>query len=67
MIVTEHGRTDKLYKGVTVHNGQRLTFFGISRAHVFRKELEWIDKNMEPLNQAQKARPVLRVIEGGRV
>lgn len=68
MNVTQHGK--HWFKGVSLFKsarGKALVFFGISRGHVLRKETEWVLANIEPLNQAQKARPALRVIEGGRV
>ena len=67
MIITQHGTKDRLFKGVTKHNGIGLVFFGWSAKHVQRKEKEWLIQNMPVANVRVIERPKLRVINGGKL
>ena len=42
MIITKHGETDPLYKGVVHRGSMTLIFFGWSAEHVQRKAAEWL-------------------------
>ena len=68
MLITQHGRTEKFYRGVAVHQGTKLAFFGYSPAQVLHKERAWVKANPNTPaipNTAPPGRPALRLIQGG--
>ncbi len=66
MIITTHGKTDPLFKGVARHSGMRLVFFGQTLEQVKAKEQRWLLENMPVSQPRERKRPALRVISGGR-
>jgi len=63
MNITQHGNSkDRFFKGVSVHSGQRLTWFGYNPGHVERKEQEWLEVNLSVSKQRVVQAPYLSLV-----
>jgi len=59
MIITQHGKTAPILKGVAIHSGKKLVFFAWDRDQLMSKERAWLAQNGKA---RQRSRPMLRLV-----
>ena len=60
MIITQHGKTSPILKGVAIHSGKKLVFFAWDRDQLLSKERAWLNNNRPA--RVERKRPVMRLV-----